>query len=215
MVVAMGPQLQEPSKSFTGIKRHRYTNEELATIARAYDEEYRRGADTLFWEDVTEGQQLPTIVKGPITVMDEVAFFHAIGYTTAFRVTHEIFKANPDMVFHEPETNIPIGAALLHVSDTAAQVQGVPYASAFSAQSEGNVAHLICNWMGDDGFLKKLDCQARRINIVGDTNWITGNVTRKYIEEGEHLVDLNLKIENQDGILVMKATATIRLVSRT
>jgi hypothetical protein len=69
--------------------------------------------------------------------------------------------------------------------------------------------------MGDDGFLKKLECQARRINIVGDTNWITGNVVRKYIEEGEHLVDLKLKSENQDGIIHMPATATVRLLSRT
>ncbi len=214
MVVAMGPAHQEPSKSFENIQRHKYTEEELEKIARAYDEEYRRGADTLFWEDVAEEEQLPTIVKGPITIMDEVAFFHAIGYTTAFRVTHEIFKANPDMVFRDPETNAPIGAALLHVSDNAARVQGVPYASAFSAQSEGNIAHLICNWMGDDGFLKRLDCQSRRINIVGDTNWITGRVTKKYIEDGEHLVDLDLKTENQEGILIVRATATVRLMSK-
>ena len=215
MVVAMGPEFQEPSKSFAEVKRHKYIDEELEKIARAYDEEYRRGADTLFWEDVNDGEQLPTIVKGPITVMDEVAFFNAIGYTTAFRVTHEIFKANPDMVFRDPETNAPIGAALIHVYDSGARVQGVPYAAAFSAQSEGCIAHLICNWMGDDGFLKRLDCQARRINILGDTNWITGNVVKKYIEDDEHLVDLNLKTENQDGVLIVQATATVRLLSKT
>jgi acyl dehydratase len=215
IVIGMGPELKETSPSFKEVKRHKYTDEELAEIARAYDEEYRRGADTLFWEDVTEGEELPTIVKGPITIMDEVAFFHAIGYTTAFRVTHEIFKANPDMVFHDPETNAPIGAALIHVYDHAARVQGVPYASAFSAQSEGSIAHLICNWMGDDGFLKKMECQARRINIVGNTNWVKGNVSRKYIEGDEHLVDLKLWIENQDGVIIMPATATVRLLSKT
>jgi acyl dehydratase len=214
MVIAMGPEHQEPSKSFENIQRHKYTEEELAEIARAYDEEYRRGPETLFWEDVAEDEELPRIVKGPITMMDEVAFFHAIGYTTAFRVTHEIFKANPDMVFHDPETNAPIGAALLHVSDNAARVQGVPYAAAFGAQSEGCIAHLICNWMGDEGFLKRLDCQARRINILGDTNWITGKVVKKYVEDGEHLVDLELKTENQEGILLVRATATVRLMSK-
>jgi acyl dehydratase len=215
IVVGMGPELQDQSQSFKEVKRHKYTKEELAKIARAYDEEYRRGADTLFWEDVVEGEELPTIVKGPITIMDSVAFFHAIGYTTAFRVTHELLKANPDMGFIDPETNVRCGAALIHVSDAIARAQGVPYCVAFSAQSEGNLTHLICNWMGDNGFLKKLECQARRINIIGDTNWLKGNVVRKYIENDEYLVDLKVWAENQDGIVHMPATATVRLLSRT
>lgn len=215
VVVGMGPELQEQSQSFKEVKRHKYTREELEAIARAYDEEYRRGDDTLFWENVVEGKELPTIVKGPITLMDSVAFFHAIGYTTAFKVTHEVLKANPDMGFIDPETNVRCGAALIHVSDAIARAQGVPYCIAFSAQSEGNIAHLICNWMGDDGFLKKLECQARRINIIGDLNWVKGKVVRKYIENDEYLVDLQLWIENQDHIIHMPAIATVRLLSRT
>jgi hypothetical protein len=68
--------------------------------------------------------------------------------------------------------------------------------------------------MGNDGFLKRLDCQSRRINIIGDTNWITGTITRKYVEGEEHLVDLDLKTENQEGILIVRATATVRLLSK-
>ena len=215
IVVGMGPELEHQSQSFKEVKRHKYSEEELEKIAKAYDEEYRRGADTLFWEGVVEGEELPTIVKGPITLMDSVAFYHAIGYTTAFKVTHEIFKENPGMVFRDPETNAPIGAGLIHASDNAARVQGVPYALTFAAQSEGNIAHLICNWMGDDGFLKKLECRQRRINIVGNTNWLKGNVVRKYIENGEYLVDLELTIHDQNNILIMQATARVSLLSRT
>ncbi len=215
MVIGMGPELQEQSESFKQMKKHVYTEEELEKIAKAYDNEFQRGADTLFWEDVVEGEALPTIVKGPITLMDSVAFFHVIGYTTAFRVTHEVLKANPGMIFRDPDNNAPIGPALLHVSDNAARVQGVPYAICFAAQAEGNIAHAITNWMGDDGFLKRLDCQARRINLVGNTNWINGKAVRKYIENDEYLVDLELKLEDQDGNLIIPATATVRLLSKT
>jgi acyl dehydratase len=214
-VVAMGPELEHQSQSFKEVKRHRYSEEELKKIAEAYDEEYRRGADTLFWENVVDGEELPTVVKGPITIMDSVAFYHAIGYTTAFKVTHEIFKENPDMVFHDPETNAPIGAGLIHASDNAARVQGVPYALTFAAQSEGNIAHMICNWMGDDGFLKKLECRQRRINILGNTNWLNGKVVKKYMENGEYLVDLELTIHDQNDSLIMQAIATVRLLSKT
>ncbi len=215
MVVGMGPEFQEKARSFEGIKRHKFTKEELEEIDRAYDEEKRRGRDALFWEDVTEGEDLPPVVKGPFTVMDSIAFFHAIGYTTAFKVNNMLVRENKDMAVIDPETNVPTPAALIHVSDANARAQGVPYAACFSAQSEGNIAHMICNWMGDDGFLKMLDCQARRINIVGDLNWIKGNVVKKYVENGEHLVDLKVWAENQDGIIHMPATATVRLLSKT
>ena len=119
------------------------------------------------------------------------------------------------MLFRDPDNNVPIGPALLHVSDNAARVQGVPHAIAFAAQAEGNVCHSITNWMGDDGFLKRLDCQARHINLVGNTNWINGHVVKKYIEDGEYLVDLELKMEDQDGNLIIPATATVRLLSKT
>ena len=83
-----------------------------------------------------------------------------------------------------------------------------------SAQSEAGANHLICNWMGDDGFLKKMSAQARRMMPVGDTSWITGKVAKKYIQDGEHLVDLEIKCTTQRGIMHMPATATVRLISR-
>ena len=164
----------------------------MEEIDRAYDAEKRLGMEVLYWEDVIEGEEIPRLVKGPLTLMDSVAFFHAIGYTTAFRVTHDVHEGNPDWGVIDPETNVRCPAARIHVSDAIARAQGVPYAVGFSAQLEGNIAHLICNWMGDDGFLKKLNCQSRRIYTLGDMCWLKGKVVKKYIENDEHLVDLQV-----------------------
>ena len=68
--------------------------------------------------------------------------------------------------------------------------------------------------MGDDGYIKVLDFQLRHINIMGDMNWMRGKVTRKYIKDSEHLVDLDVWGENQDGIKYTIGTATVRLISR-
>ena len=39
--------------------------------------------------------------------------------------------------------------------------------------------HLCTDWMGDDAWLWKLDCEFRKFNYVGDTHWMRGRVTRK------------------------------------
>ena len=40
--------------------------------------------------------------------------------------------------------------------------------------------------------------------------WIERENRQKYIENGEHLVDLKVWAKNQDGIIHMPATATVR-----
>ena len=35
--------------------------------------------------------------------------------------------------------------------------------------------HLCTDWMGDDAWLWKLDCEFRRFNYVGDTQWLRGH----------------------------------------
>src|SRR5262249_14803556 len=49
-----------------------YTDEQLDEIDAAYDAEYQRGPDTLYWEDIEEGAELPTMVKGPLSVTDMI-----------------------------------------------------------------------------------------------------------------------------------------------
>ena len=68
--------------------------------------------------------------------------------------------------------------------------------------------------MGDDGFLKRLYAELRRFNIIPDTTWIKGKVTRKYVENGEHLVDIECWGENQRGEITMPGHATVVLPSK-
>ena len=87
-------------------------------------------------------------------------------------------------------------------------------------EGKGNqtaVAHAVTNWMGDDGFVKKLALNILDANWIayhGDMAWAKGKVSRKYIDKGEHLVDLELWSENQRGQLHTQGTATVRLLSR-
>ena len=51
-------------------KKPYYSKETLDMIHRYYDDElagkHRRGASILYWEDVAEGEELPTVIEGPL-----------------------------------------------------------------------------------------------------------------------------------------------------
>ena len=57
-----------------------------------------------------------------------------------------------------------------------------PGAYDFGPQRISWAGTLIENWMGDDGFLKRLRGELRGFNLRGDTTWLRGTVTRTYIE---------------------------------
>ena len=92
---------------------------------------------------------------------------------------------------------------------------GVPYAHSAGRQNEGILGHLLSNWMGDDGFVKRLYCEHRGLWFHGETLWLKGKVVRKYVENGEHLVDIDAWSENIfTGLKCTIAKATVKLLAR-
>jgi hypothetical protein len=76
------------------------------------------------------------------------------------------------------------------------------------------LVHLCTDWMGDDAWLWKLDCEFRKFNYVGDTQWMKGTVTKRYLAEGSRpAVDLDIWAENQHGDVTTPGHATILLPS--
>ena len=173
-------------------KIYRCSQEELDAIHRAYDEElegkWRRGAEVRYWEDVTEGEELNPIVKGPLDIVDAAAFgwLISMNFLGAFAVKWKYIKNNLDRCTVDPETGeyqLPIA---WHFSDKIAREMGLARAQSFGAHNEASLAHIISNWMGDDGFVKRLEVQHRAVKYFGDISRIKGRVTRKYIEDNEH-----------------------------
>jgi acyl dehydratase len=207
-------------KAFGGerIKRPRYTKEQLDELYRHYDDELsgklRRGAETRYWEDVTEGEEIPTIMKGPLDDFDVCAYMGSWGVGQAFAVKWAAIRRDSKHCPVDPETGALRAIIDWHFSDTIAQEAGVPYAMATGGQNMAIIAHALSNWMGDDAFVKKLGFQVRFASYFGDMNWIKGKVVRKYIEESEHLIDLSLWAETQRGDKHTVCTATVKLVSR-
>ena len=73
----------------------------------------------------------------------------------------------------------------------------------------------MTNWAGDDGFVRRLNVTVKRPNIFGDVSWCRGTVVDKRVEEGAHLVELEVRIQNQLGEVTADGTSIVELPTRT
>jgi len=211
-----GKASETEDQIYSGIKRHHFSREELDELYRIYDDQLagknRRGKEVLYWEDVAEGTEIPTIVKGPLDMSDACSAM-LVEYNSSFAIKYAVMKAEIQNYPIDPETGNYRYRRDWHFEDLIARVMNVPYAFQIGKFSEMILCHVLTDWMGDDGFVKVLDCQLRSISIMGDMVWLKGKITRKYVENGEHLVDLNVWSENQDKRVIVKAKATVKLLS--
>jgi acyl dehydratase len=197
--------------------QHQYSDEEYARIDAAVLNEDRqiRGGDVRYWEDAAEGEALPAIARGPLSLMDTMGFLVGCGRGHTHGVVLKSAVRHPGHYFRNPEAGGGIEyTGIGHHRDSVAREVGVPGTYDYGPQRTAWLATLVTNWMGDDAILKRLRGELRRFNVAGDTTWITGTVSRKYVKDGYALVDIDIVGENQRGELTTKGLATVHLLSR-
>ncbi len=70
------------------------------------------------------------------------------------------------------------------------------------------------DWAGDDACIVRMEDSIRKFNYMGDTQFLTGTVTAKREEDGQHLVDLELHMTSQRDVETAYGSATVALASR-
>ena len=197
-------------------KEHVWTRQALERLWADIEKEERRGAEPRYWEDVDVGEEIPWVVKGPLSQCEIVAF-HA-GWGGLFLMASEIAqkfvqkhpKANvPDRVTQAPD--FPMRA---HWDRGFAREVGAPSAYDFGGQRLAWLVNALTNWCGDDGMVRGMDVRFVRFNVQGDATWCKAKITGKEIVEGEPLVFFDCWGENQDGHVTVTGTANVRLPSR-
>lgn len=196
-----------------------YSPEELKRIDEDYKQEVRRGREPRYFEDVVVGEEIPKIVKGPLSLRDVVAAY--IGQGSHRHMAHRFFwkfkleHPEPEAMMVDPDTGLPEVRQMYTLKDSAAQARGLPRAIEVGTFRMANMMHLVTNWMGDDGFVVGFEAQNRFPVYFGDTYWCAGTVTSKFRPDGDHLVDLALTATNQKGQRISTGRAVVRLLSRT
>lgn len=149
----------------------------------------------VYWEDVNINDELPPLFKVATTQM-LVKWAGASG------------DFNP-----------------LHYDVAFATGQGVDSPIVHGALKRQWLIQLVTDWMGDVGTLKKFSCLYRAIDYPrqmktmtepakGETWICKGKVTKKRIDNGEHLVDCNVWLENGKGETTTSGKATVILPNR-
>jgi acyl dehydratase len=197
-----------------------YTDEQLAAIDAVYESEpaRRRGGEPRWWEDVDEGDEVGPLVKGPLRVTDMICWHVGMGMglygVKALRLGYQQRQRVPRF-FRPDDLNVPDVQQRVHWDAEWARRAGNPAIYDYGRMRETWLVHLCTDWMGDDAWLWKLDCQFRRFNYVGDTHWMRGRVVRKFIADGGRpAVELEIAGENQRGETTTPGHATILLPSR-
>ena len=195
-----------------------YTDEEIEAIESQYDQEGPRGSTPRWWEDVAVGDPVGPMVKGPLTVTDMICWHVGMGMglygVKPLRLGAQNRKRIPRF-FHRDELNVPDVMQRVHWDPEFARRAGNPTTFDYGRMRETWLIHLCTDWMGDDAWLWKLDCEFRKFNFVGDTQWLHGTVTDKYLADGDRpAVELEVWAQNQRGEITTPGHATVLLPSR-
>jgi len=131
----------------------------------------------------------------------------------AFKVSYKTRKKVPGM-YTPNELNVPDTVQRLHWEKAWANQLGIPISYDYGAMRETFLTNICTNWMGDDGWLWKLNCQHRKFVYTGDTYWIKGKIKDKKQVDGRNEVHLDVWVENQWGTITSPGDAVVLLPTR-
>jgi acyl dehydratase len=193
----------------------RYSTEEIQEAYKLYAKEEVRGSTPRYWEDVKEGESLPTMFKGPMTVTGFIAYAQGWGglYIRANKLAWKLIDAHPGVGITN-RFGIPDVPERVHWEEDFALEVGAPGAYDYGPERTSWLTHHLTNWAGDDGFLRKAHCKIRRHNPEGDMLFIKGHVKRKFVENGRHLVEISQEAHNQDDELSVIGSGVVELPTR-
>jgi len=196
---------------------HPYSPEEMEKIDEEVLDEKIAGANTRFWEDVAVGQELDELIKGPFGLTDMIAY--CVGAAPVVISAHStqlmMYKKHPAWAFRDPQTGAWEPVYGVHYNMAAANSAGLPYPYDVGAQRQSWLINFLCNWIGDEGWLKKNYAEYRQFVYLSDTVRFKGKVLKKYVDaDGEYCVDIETSALNQRGDNTMPGFSTVALPSR-
>ncbi|OGO04106.1 MAG: hypothetical protein A2Y91_03870 [Chloroflexi bacterium RBG_13_54_8] len=135
----------------------------------------------LYFEDVKEGMDLPVVEKLPTT-----------------RTLVQWAGASGD--YFE-----------LHYDKDFAQKLGFPGPIVHGRLESAFLTQLLTDWIGEKGELKKMSVQYRGNAFPGNKLTLGGKVTKKSVDGGQNLVELQIWVKNHEGKEITPGTAVVAL----
>lgn len=210
-------EARERGTKYTGQvgKVEQLTDEQMQEWFDLYRNEEIRGATPRYWEDVNEGDELPRMMKGPMTVTGFIGYAQGWGglYIRTNKLHFQLLDAHPGLGIPN-KFGVRDVPERVHWDDDFAREVGTPGAYDYGPERHSWLTHHVTNWIGDDGFLHKHKSQIRRHNPDGDVIFIDGTVIRKFEENGKKYVEIQQRAETHRGELSALGTAVAELPSK-
>jgi acyl dehydratase len=135
----------------------------------------------VYFDDVKEGQDIPTLEKTPTN-----------------RTLVQWAGASGD--FFE-----------LHYDKEFAKTMGYPNVLVHGRLEAAYLTQLLTDWAGEKGVVKKMSVQYRGNAFPGQKLLCKGKVTKKYQKGSENIVELEIFVENPEGKQITPGTAVVAL----
>ena len=138
----------------------------------------------VFYEDVTEGMEIPPLAKKPTT-------------------RQLVMWAGGSGDFYD-----------LHYDKDFARAQGLDDVIVHGRLKAAFIGQMLTEWIGAEGTLKNLACRYRGKDYPGQDMVVRGKATKKYVVSGEHCLELDVWTENPEGEKTTSGSAVVALPSR-
>ena len=211
----IAPGQARAQAKFQDWRRYRYTEAELIAIEADYDRETAGGTAPLHWDDVSDGDALPRIVRGPLSSEEIVLFVGATCPSpggSAFTVAR---ADGDDDAFIHPRTGTYESFAAGLIDDESARQMGFPAAHDLGIDRLSQAASLVTNWMGDTGVLHHLSISLLEPNMHGDTTWFEGTVVGRCRGSARTgTIEIELRGVNQRHAITVAGHARVELPLR-
>ncbi|KQW42652.1 hypothetical protein ASC77_23615 [Nocardioides sp. Root1257] len=203
----------------TELQKATYTDEQVAELDAELEREVPRGGEPRYWEDTEIGDPVDSVLKGPLTLPDMVTWLMAIGspHVRTGKYWMEYRKTSPKVSVKDPKSGLPQAIERVHWDDYMASEIGLPAAYDYGSQRGAYALYWATNWVGDAGWVAKMDYQFRGFFFNGDHFRIAGEVTDKWrgATTGTGYVSVRFSSINQRGTDIMPGTGVFALPSRS
>ncbi len=102
----------------------------------------------------------------------------------------------------------------IHEDHEAGLQSGLPGGVGMGNLRMAYVSNMLCDWLGEHGWLQRVTLQYRGLNLENDWVICKGTVTAKYEKDGQFLVELDVRTENGKGEVTAPGKAIVSLPSR-
>jgi acyl dehydratase len=182
-----------------------------------FQEHYRAEERTVerYWDDVRVGDQLNTVIKGPLTPTAEIAFESYFGiYLVGNKVASRLLDKHPALMLPN-EQGVPEPPQRVHWDNHfTQQLLGLPGAYDLGPERCSWLIQGMTDWIGDSGRLSRLEARYLKFNYMGDVTWVKGQVTDKLERDGKGFVRCHVECVNHRDEVTATATAEAELPKR-